>query len=90
MNEVVTRLGLMVEGDIVLDEAAVALAALDHDAIDESSYRQLLASMASSLGHEDRDAHSAGPGPTRYHWWSPSSSGSLAIARATMIRTTRT
>ena len=59
MDEALTRLGLIDEDDIVLDEAALALAALDHDGVDEAPYRQLFASMASSLGHESRGARSA-------------------------------
>lgn len=59
MNEELTRLGLVDEADIVLDEAALALAMLDHDGADESSYKDLFASMASRLEREGRDARSA-------------------------------
>lgn len=59
MNDALARLGLIDEDDIVLDEAALALATLDHDQVDEAPYIQLLASMASRLAREGRGARSA-------------------------------
>lgn len=42
-------LGLVDDGDIVLDEAALTLARLDHDEIDVGPYEDVLSSIASRL-----------------------------------------
>lgn len=59
MNDALTRLGLIDDDDIVLDEAALALAMLDHEEIDDTPYRRLLASIASRLKLEGRGTRSA-------------------------------
>jgi regulator of sirC expression with transglutaminase-like and TPR domain len=49
MSEELTRLGLVDDEDIVLDEAALSLALLDHPDTDPARYRQLLAALAMRL-----------------------------------------
>lgn len=44
------NLGLVDDGDIVLDEAALTLARLDHDEADVSPYEDMLSDIASRLG----------------------------------------
>jgi regulator of sirC expression with transglutaminase-like and TPR domain len=44
-----TRLGLVEDGDLVLDEAALALAQLDHQAVDLTPYHDLLSDIAEQL-----------------------------------------
>lgn len=49
MNDDLIRLGLLDEDDIVIDEAALSLALLDHPDIDPTPYRDLLEAMAMRL-----------------------------------------
>jgi regulator of sirC expression with transglutaminase-like and TPR domain len=54
VNETILYLGLIDDDQIALDEAALALAALDHPRIDIARYRVLLAEMAEQLNlHRD-------------------------------------
>lgn len=50
------ELGLVDDDDIVLDEAALMLARLDHDAIDLGPYEDVLSDIASRLGEVGADA----------------------------------
>ena len=50
MNDDLIRLGLVEETDIVLDEAALSLALLDHPGADLAPYHALLADVAARLG----------------------------------------
>lgn len=59
MNDEVTRLGLSDDADIVLDEAALTLAALDHPGIALAPYREQLADMAARLSQLRDHARSA-------------------------------
>lgn len=59
MQGQLARLGLVDEEDIVLDEAALSLAALDHDGVDLAPYHEVLASIALRLGEADGAATSA-------------------------------
>ncbi|MGR6329625.1 transglutaminase family protein [Sphingomonas sp. XXL09] len=52
-------LGLVDDADIVLDEAALALALLDHDAIDIGAYEDVLSDIASRLDEVGVDAADA-------------------------------
>ncbi len=49
MNDNLIRLGLLDESDIVLDEAALSLALLDHPDADPVPYREVLEAIASRL-----------------------------------------
>lgn len=49
MDEDLVHLGLLDEEDIVLDEAALALASLDHPEVDLSPYQDLLGELAARL-----------------------------------------
>lgn len=49
MNDNLIRLGLLDEDDIVIDEAALSLALLDHPETDPTPYRDLLEAMAIRL-----------------------------------------
>ncbi|WP_174296955.1 SirB1 family protein [Sphingomonas bacterium] len=49
MDDDLIRLGLIDEEDIILDEAALSLASLDHRDVDVASYRQLLEAIATRL-----------------------------------------
>lgn len=50
MHQTVINLGLMDDDAIALDEAALALAALDHPDIDLTPYRERLSAMTAQLG----------------------------------------
>ena len=52
------NLGLVDDGDIVLDEAALTLASLDHEGADLEPYEELLSAIASRLGEAGGEAHS--------------------------------
>lgn len=49
MNEEIVRLGLLDDAQIRLDEAALALAALDHPGVDLAPYRSALSAIATQL-----------------------------------------
>ena len=49
MNENLIRLGLLDEDDIILDEAALSLALLDHEDVDPEPYRALLGAISDRL-----------------------------------------
>lgn len=53
------NLGLVDDGDIVLDEAALTLALLDHDGADPTPYEDLLSDIASRLAAVGHDATAA-------------------------------
>ena len=59
MEDDLTRLGLIDEQDIVLDEAALALALLDHEGTDLEPYEDLLADIASRLDEIGTEAATA-------------------------------
>ena len=59
MNEELNRLGLVDEDDIVLDEAALSLAALDHPDADLATHHDLIEAIATRLDAVGRDATSA-------------------------------
>jgi regulator of sirC expression with transglutaminase-like and TPR domain len=59
MNDEIVKIGLMEDFDIALDEAALALAALDNPQADLAPYRALLASMTAQLGEHRDGAPSA-------------------------------
>ncbi|MDQ0837341.1 SirB1 family protein [Sphingomonas faeni] len=59
MNENLIRLGLLDEGDIILDEAALSLALLDHPDVDPTPYRTLLDEVATRLDVVGRNASGA-------------------------------
>ena len=59
MSEELNRLGLVDEEDIVLDEAALSLALLDHPDIELATYRDLIGAIATRLDAVGRDAASA-------------------------------
>ena len=56
MTEAIVELGLLDEEDIVLDDAALALAASDHPGLDLQPYRALLDEIADRLGDTGSDA----------------------------------
>lgn len=60
MDEELTRLGLVDEDEIVLDEAALSLALLDHPDTDPTAYQELLESIAMRLDAVGGDAVDAG------------------------------
>ena len=59
MQDDLTRLGLLDEADILLDEAALSLALLDHPETDPVPYRRLLELVAVRLAAVGGDASSA-------------------------------
>lgn len=59
MTDDLTRLGLIDDGDIVLDEAALALALLDHEGVDPAPHAALLAAIAARLGEVGAEASGA-------------------------------
>ena len=59
MNDDLTRLGLVDEADILLDEAALSLALLDHPGTDPTPYRALFEAVAIRLGVVGNDATTA-------------------------------
>jgi regulator of sirC expression with transglutaminase-like and TPR domain len=59
MDENLIRLGLVDEEDIVLDEAALSLALLDHPGTDLAPYLSLLAELATRLRANGHDATTA-------------------------------
>jgi regulator of sirC expression with transglutaminase-like and TPR domain len=59
MDDYSTQLGLIEDEDIVLDEAALSLALLDHEGTQLPEYHRLLDAVATRLDMVGRDAHSA-------------------------------
>jgi regulator of sirC expression with transglutaminase-like and TPR domain len=59
MNDNLIRLGLLDEDDIILDEAALSLALLDHPAVDPIPYRDVIEAMAIRLEAVDGGTTSA-------------------------------
>lgn len=56
MTDDLTPLGLVDEEEIILDEAALALAAVDHPAVEAAPYREVLAEIAARLTVEGANA----------------------------------
>lgn len=59
MHENLTRLGLIEEDEIVLDEAALSLALIDHPAMDLTPHHDLLDAMETRLDLLGRDAETS-------------------------------
>jgi regulator of sirC expression with transglutaminase-like and TPR domain len=59
MNDNLIRLGLLDEDDIIIDEAALSLALLDHPDTDPAAYRDLIEAMAIRVDAVGGDAISA-------------------------------
>jgi regulator of sirC expression with transglutaminase-like and TPR domain len=59
MDDYSTQLGLIEDDDIVLDEAALSLALLDHEGTPLTSYHQLLDAITTRLDLVGRDAETA-------------------------------
>lgn len=59
MNDSILHLGLIDDEAILLDAAALELAALDHPGADLDDYGELLATIADRLATEGGDAHSS-------------------------------
>ena len=59
MDDDLTRLGLVDEADILLDEAALSLAVLDHSGTDLAPYRDVLDAIATRLAEVGKDRTSA-------------------------------
>ncbi len=59
MDDELIRLGLVDEDDIVLDDAALSLALLDHDGLDAAPFREFLDTVAIRLGAVGADATDA-------------------------------
>lgn len=60
MNEELSRLGLIDDDEIVLDEAALSLALLDYPDVDLTSHHELVEAIATRLEMVGQDATSAG------------------------------
>ena len=59
MNDNLIRLGLLDEDDIILDEAALSLALLDHPDADPTPYRALIEAVSQRLETVGRGAGTA-------------------------------
>lgn len=84
------NLGLVDDEDIVLDEAALTLALLDHEDAYLVFYEDLLSSIASRLGELGGDAQSAVRRAALMGQVSGRSSASAVTGRPTTIPTTQT